>query len=115
MAYLAGSAGPDVEQLEEALTGRFLVMAPVVLSELLSAPDISLEAEDFFQQIPVLPITEGYWVRAGKLRGRLIQLGYKPKLADTLIVQSCVDHRARLLTRGRDFRPFAKHALLKLL
>ena len=114
IAYLAGSAGPDVERIEEGLAGRFLVMCPVVLAELLSDPALSPEAAQFFQRIPFLPLTEDYWVRAGMLRGRMIRLGHKPKLAGTLVVQSCLDHDALLLSRDRDFRPFVKHARLKL-
>jgi len=114
IAYLAGSPGPDVERIEEGLAGRFLAMAPVVLAELLSDPALPTDAAKFFQQIPLLPATEGYWVRAGSLRARMIRLGYKPKLADTLVVQSCLDHDAVLLSRERDFRPFVKHAQLKL-
>ena|ERR1017187_663876 len=68
----------------------------------------------FFRQVPLLPFTEDYWVRAGNLRARMIRLGHKPKLADTLMVQSCLDHGALLLSRYRDFRPFAKHVQLKL-
>ncbi len=113
IAYLAGSPGPDVERIEEALARRFLVMSPVVLAELLSDPTLSPKAARFLQQIPLLALTEGYWSRAGKLRARMIELGYKPKLADTLVVQSCLDHGVLLLSRDRDFRPFARHARLK--
>jgi predicted nucleic acid-binding protein len=40
--------------------------------------------------------------------------GIKAPLADALICQSCLDHDAALITRDRDFRPFAKHCGLKL-
>jgi predicted nucleic acid-binding protein len=114
IAYLAGASGPDVDRIEEGLAGRFLVMAPVVLAELLSDPNLPSEAAQFFQEIPLLALSEGYWARAGKLRARLTGLGHKPKLADTLVAQSCLDHDALLLSLDRDFRPFVKHAQLKL-
>ena len=114
IAYLAGSAGADVERIEEGLTGRFLAMSPVVLAELLSDPALPPEAAQFFQQIPLLELTTDYWVRAGTMRARMIRLGYKPKLADTLVAQSCLDHGALLLSRDRDFRPFVRHAKLRL-
>ena len=114
IAYLAGSPGPDVERIEEGLAGRFLAMAPVVLAELLSDPALPPDAAKFFQRIPLLTLTEDHWVRAGTLRARMIRLGYKPKLADTLVVQTCLDHGALLLSRDRDFRPFASHVQLKL-
>jgi predicted nucleic acid-binding protein len=114
IAYLAGSAGADVERIEEGLAGRFLAMSPVVLAELLSDPVLPHEAAQFFQQIPLLELTTDYWVRAGIMRARMIRLRYKPKLADTLVVQSCLDHGALLLSRDRDFRPFVRHAQLRL-
>jgi predicted nucleic acid-binding protein len=114
IAYLAGSGGADIERIDEGLAGRFLGMAPVVLAELLSDPALPVEAAQFFQRIPLLELTKDYWVRAGNLRARMIRLGYKPKLADTLVVQSCLDHGALLLSRDRDFRRFVTHAQLKL-
>jgi predicted nucleic acid-binding protein len=113
IAYLAGAPGPDVERIEEGL-GRFLVMAPVVLAELISDPKLSTEAARFFQQIPCLTLTQHYWVRAGYLRAQMIRLGHKPKLADTLVVQSCLNHDVCLIFRDRDFSLFVKHARLKL-
>jgi predicted nucleic acid-binding protein len=115
IAYLAGAPGADVERIEAGLAGRFLVMAPVVLTELFSDPALPLDAVGLFQQIPLLALTDGYWARAGNLRARMTRLGYKPKLADSLVVQSCLDHDAVLLSRDRDFRPFVRHARLKLL
>ena len=114
IAYLAGDSGPDVERIEEGLAGRFLVMAPVVLAELLSDPRLSLDAARLFQRIPLLTLTQNYWVRAGYLRAQMIRLGHKPKLADTLVVQSCLDHDVLLLSRDRDFRPFVRSAKLRL-
>jgi len=39
----------------------------------------------------------------------------KPKLADTLIAQICIDHNVPLHARDADFRPFAKLAGLNLI
>jgi len=90
-------------------------MLPVVLAELLSDPLLSVEEENDLLAIPMLDITTGYWRRAGKLRADLLRRQYRPKLADTLIAQTCIDHDLPLLTRDRDFRPFARHAGLKLI
>jgi len=38
-----------------------------------------------------------------------------PRLADTLIAQSCLDHDMPIVVRDRDFRIFATFAELKLL
>jgi len=65
--------------------------------------------------IHLLELQPGFWWRAGKLRANLTRGGYRPKLADTLIAQTCLDHKVGLLTRDRDFGAFARWAGLKLL
>jgi hypothetical protein len=45
----------------------------------------------------------------------LLSQGFKARLGDTLIAQSCLDHDTPLLTRDIDFRHFARLAGLKLL
>lgn len=60
-------------------------------------------------------VVSGFAGRAGRLRADLIRRGYRPKLADTLIAQTCLDHKVGLLTRDRDSGAFARWAGLKLL
>lgn len=90
-------------------------MAPVALAELLSAPEMTREAAEALRLLPLLEVTPGFWERAGRLRASLHRRHYRPKLADTLIAQSCLDYAVPLLTRDRDFQPFARHAGLELL
>ena len=90
-------------------------MAPVVLAELLSDPVLPAQDEHDLLLIYLLDLTPGFWYRAGKLRADLIHRRCRPRLADTLIAQICLDHNVPFLTRDRDFRPFEKHAGLKLL
>jgi predicted nucleic acid-binding protein len=92
-----------------------VAIAPVVLSELFSDPGLPAAAANHLRAIPLLGTGEGFWERAGKLRANLFKRQLRPKLADTLIAQSCIDHQAPLLTRDRDFRAFAKHGGLALL
>ena len=115
IAYLEGRSGPDVDVLDEALASRSVKMAPVVLSELLSDPKLPASDERDLIAIPLLEILPGYWERAGKSRSRLFRRKARPKLADTLIAQSCVDHDVVLLTRDRDFGWFVRHCGLKVL
>jgi predicted nucleic acid-binding protein len=68
-----------------------------------------------FRQIPLLTVTEGYWDRAGSLRGRLLERGRRAPLADALIAQSCLDHGVPLVTRDADFRHISRVAALRLL
>jgi predicted nucleic acid-binding protein len=96
------------------LRNQFILMAPIVLAELLSDPLLPAEAETRLRSIPALELMPGFWERAGKTRAELIRRKMKPKLADTLIAQVCIDHKLPLHTRHADFRPFAKHAGLVL-
>lgn len=114
IAFLGGQQGRDVQILKQCLISHSLAMAPIVLAELLSSPNLSERDVRDFLAVPLLEVTEGYWSRGGRLRARLLGLGYRPKLADTLIAQSCLDYQAWFMTRDRDFSPFTKHAGLSM-
>ena len=114
IAYLSGSKGADVDAVEFALREKQAVLAPVVLSELLSDPKLSPATAGVFKELPCLPLLEGYWERVGYLRSEVIRGGRKAPLADALIAQSCMDHDIPLITRDGDFRNF-RRAGLKLL
>jgi len=115
VAYMQGEQGPDVELVDQALADRSLVLAPVSVSELLSDPSLPPSLEKFIGGIQQLETKLGYWERAGKLRAELMRRGYRAKIADTLIAQSCLDHDVPLVTRDRDFSPFQKFAGLRVL
>jgi predicted nucleic acid-binding protein len=110
VALLAGEHGRDVELVRRALLERTLLIAPVSVAELLSDPDLTSSFEALVLRIPQLEITPGYWERAGKLRARLLRHRVRPKIADTLIAQSCLDHRVPLVSRDRDFISFQRFA-----
>jgi predicted nucleic acid-binding protein len=63
----------------------------------------------------VLEVSEGYWLRAGRLRSQVLAAGHRARLADTLIAQSCLDHRVGLVTADRGFRHFARTGGLRVL
>ncbi len=115
IAFTRGERQSDVTLVAEALTHRLLVLAPVSVTELLSDPKLSSTLQGLISGVPCLEISRGYWERAGKLRSMLIGHHYRPKIADTLIAQSCLDHRVPLVTRDRDFEAFEKLAGLRLL
>jgi predicted nucleic acid-binding protein len=108
--YWTGASGHDVDLVDEALARRELVVAPVVLTELLSDPG-SATIMPFALALRVLDVMPGYWLRTGELRARLLGTGRKAKLADSLIAQACIDHGAPLVTHDRDFRHFVKEGL----
>ena len=114
VALLKGDAGRDVELVRNALVDGTLVLAPASVAELLSDPAITPPIEESILDIPQLEVTPGYWERVGRLRARLMRHRFRPKLADSLIAQSCLDHGVLLVTRDRDFSPFQKLAGLRL-
>ena len=109
--FLAGEEGRDVDLVRIAINQGQAVLPPVVLSEVLSDPAIPAALAADLSRLPLLTIGPGFWSRAGLLRARLLKRGYKAKLADTLIAQSCIDHEVPLVTHDRDFRHFVKQAL----
>lgn len=115
VALFQGETGRDVELVTQALRDRVICISPVTLTELLSDAAILPQLEKLAVRIPLLDTTSGYWQRAGKLRAHMIRQRYRPKIADTLIAQSCLDHRAPLITRDADFAAFEKIASLRLL
>ena len=114
VAYFKGEAGADVERLAAAIGAGDLVLPPVVVTEMLSDPASAVLIDQHIQSLEQLGTTEGYWARAGHARRMLHKRGFKARVGDALIAQSCIDHDVALITRDRDFRHFAKHCGLKL-
>ncbi|HLH03303.1 MAG TPA: PIN domain-containing protein [Bryobacteraceae bacterium] len=115
IAYFQGDRGQDVDVLDHALENRQVLMAPPVLTELLSDPKIPSDLSNALSEVPLLEIQPGYWSRAGALRAKVLARGRKARLGDSLIAQSCLDAGLPLLTRDRDFRAFLEAASLRSL
>jgi predicted nucleic acid-binding protein len=114
VAFLEGDSGEDADLLARALRDRQVLMVPVVLTEVLSAPKLPPEVSETLAELPLLEIEPGYWQRAGELRAKVLGKRRKARLGDALIAQSCIDRGIPLLTRDRDFRAFAEAAGLDL-
>jgi predicted nucleic acid-binding protein len=114
IAFLQGEQGEDVQLLDRALADRQVLMVPVVLTELLSAPELSSDVADLLADVPMIEIEPGYWQRAGALRAVVLGKRRKARLGDALIAQSCIDRGIALLTRDRDFRALINAAGLNL-
>jgi hypothetical protein len=115
IAFLEGETAPDTELLDQALRDRQVVMVPVVLTELLSDPKLSVEVSRTLCDLPAIEIGSHYWQRAGALRAKVLAKRRRARLGDGLIAQSCIDSGISLLTRDRDFRAFMETAGLKLI
>ncbi len=114
VVYLEGDVGKDAQLLDKALEDRQVVMAPVVLTELLSDPQLPSGVAKTLSEVPLIEIEPGFWQRAGILRAKVLAKRRKARLGDALIAQTCIDQRIPLLTRDRDFRAFALAAGLEL-
>jgi len=115
IAFFKGDRGEDAEQLDRALRDRQVLMAPAVLTEMLSDPKLSPQVSQALEELPLIEITPGYWQRAGALRAKVLAKRRKARLGDALIAQSCIDRGIPLLTRDRDFRAFADATGLDLI
>jgi len=89
-------------------------MPPAVLTELLSAPQLPSAIAATLLEIPLIDVTDGFWERAGALRGKVLAKRQKARLGDALIAQSCLDRGVPLLTRDRDFHAYRNIASLDL-
>jgi len=72
IAFFQGAAGKDVEILDQSLENRQVLMAPPVLTELLSDPKITSEVSDLLSELPLVEIQPGFWNRAGSLRASVL-------------------------------------------
>ena len=115
VAFLKGEAGEDVTLLDKALEDRQVVMAPAVLTELLSDTGLRSDVIEILSDIPLIEIPSGYWQRAGRLRAMVLAKGRRARLGDALIAQTCVDGGIPLITRDREFRAFMEAAGLQVL
>jgi predicted nucleic acid-binding protein len=114
IAFLEGESGEDVQLLDKALEDQQVLMAPAVLTELLSDPKLPSAVAETLLEIPLMELKIGYWERAGALRAKVLAKRRKARLADALIAQTCIDRGVPLLTRDSDFQAFAEAANLDL-
>ena len=114
IAFIQGEPGADVETLDRALASGDVLLPPLVLTEVLSDPGLPVSHHRLIGSLQVMELSAGYWERAAETRKTVIASKLRARLPDTLIAQSCIDHDVALITRGSDFRHFARHCGLKL-
>ena len=114
IAWFAGDEGADVDWLDQGLAASQVALPPVVLAEILSSPTLDDRVARLLRELPVLDVHAGFWTRAAATRALILARRLRARLADTLIAQTCIDHRLPLITRDGDFRHFAAHAGLML-
>ena len=112
--FFSAAPSPERENARELIKNRVAVIAPATLTELLSDPKGGRAAAAILDEFAMLPLTDGYWERAGHLRAKVRQAGRKAALGDALIAQACIDSDVALLTRDDDFAAYVKLGGLKL-
>ncbi len=114
IAFLQDQEGRDTQAISDALQNDSLHLPPVVVTELLSDPKASGQVRQVIGQLPLLSLSEGFWLRAAQSRHTLLQRGYKARLGDALVAQACVDNDIPLISRDTDFRHFVNLCGLRL-
>jgi len=114
IAFIQGQSGIDVDELDHGLAARTVALPPVVITEILSEPTLPETYRALVLRLPVVDITNGYWIRTADTRAIILTQKLRARLPDALIALSCIDHDVPLITRDRDFRHFAKHCGLRL-
>ncbi len=114
IAFLQGAEGKDVQLFIKGLRNHEVSLPQVVVSELLSDPNLDSRTLSPILKLPRLLIELGFWERAGINRSKVLAKKLKAKLADSLIAQSCLDYDCRLITRDNDFKNFVSCCGLKL-
>ena len=115
IGYLGGADRPDTRLVHQLLSAGTAVLPPVVVTEVLSQPGLPKNVALLISALEILPVTEGFWERAGRTRSQVIAKGRRARLADTLIAQACLDHDVPLITNDADFKRFAAVVGLRLL
>lgn len=112
--FLHGFDSPARFAVRAALIDNALALPPVVVTELLSGPDRESRLDPVLEIASRLPVTDGFWERAGDSRRSILARGLRARLADTLVAQACLDADVRLIAADGDFRHFAAHFGLRL-
>lgn len=112
--YFRGDEGADLARFRLALNEGRVVMAPVVLTELLSSTEITADVEKKLDELSFAEPSPSFWKEGGKLRRRLARLGFTASLADCLVAQSCLERGLPLLTRDKSIQKFAPRLGLAL-
>jgi predicted nucleic acid-binding protein len=102
-----GDTGPLMDLLHQSLLEQTLILPPPVVTELRTGEPESL-LEQILGEVPMLPVADGYWDRAGRARRTLRQRKLKARTMDALIAQSCIDADVPLIALDSDFRHFVE-------
>lgn len=104
--FFRGRQTPLASAVEQALLNGSVVTCGVVMYELLQGIRTTREEKailDAFQAVPLLELTAGLWIEAGRLAARLRNKGHNLPLSDILIATLAGKHGATVLTVDQHF------------
>lgn len=110
-------AGRPVAVLEDALAQGMVVLAPIVVSELVSGARRERERAAIVDLVGDLPVHDtplDHWFRVGDLRRGLTARGVFVSTPDAHVAQCALDRDAMLLSRDDVFKAIARVAPLRL-
>ena len=107
ISFFEGEQGDDILVLAGALESRQVVMAPPVLTELLSDPELPASVAQTLLELPLVALKDEFWHRAGRLRAKVLARKRKARLGDALIAQCCIDADIAFVSRDGDFKAFS--------
>lgn len=115
--FFRGKPSSMAEKVEDGLLQGEVVTCGVVLFELLQGIK-SLGEEALvlraFQALPHLEMTDGLWIKAGRLSSQLRKKGQTLPLSDIIIATLALEHNCSVLTVDRHFEVVPGLAIVKI-
>ena len=115
--WVEALAGVRFPALDEALNRGLAVIAPLVLSELVTGahtPSERAAIGELLQEAPLHPCGLEHWIRVGDLRRVLAYRGVNVTVPDAHVAQCALDRNAELLAKDGVFELIARHTPLRL-
>lgn len=109
--------GTGAHELEQLLADGFVVLSPIVVAELFSAPLRRQELRSLsaaLEDIPIHPTPFAHWHSVGRLRANCAKGGFSVSTPDAHVAQCALDIRGHLWTRDAIFRKIGTSSTLKL-
>lgn len=112
--YFKGINSKETKLVYEMIEEKSLTLPPMVISELLSNHNLDDVAIETISVMPTLDVQDGFWIRSGLSRAKILSKKLKARMLDVQIAQICIDNDVAIVTKDKDFRHFKKYLGLKI-
>ena len=112
--YFKGINNKETKLVYEMIEEGALILPPMVISELLSNHELDDNTINAISVIPTFDVKDGFWIRSGFSRAKVLSKKLKARMLDVQIAQICIDNDVTIVTRDKDFRHFKKYLGLKI-